>query len=393
MNTVRTLDVIRTPESWVEGDAELQLSKVSAMPGMVRVVGMPDLHPGKGAPIGAVFFSQGRIYPHLVGNDIGCGMSLFATNLPPRRLKLDRFEKKLRSGILEGPWDGDAEAWLAAHGVAKRSCVCLEALGTIGSGNHFAEFLRVEDVKNEASLSGIGVPADKVMLLVHSGSRGLGEAILRRHVDGHGSKGLECGTDETKRYLEAHDGAVQWAIANRALIAHRMGEALGVSTLKVLDVVHNSVVPWKDGAIDGWLHRKGAAPANQGIVPVPGSRGARTYLVNPTGDGVRNLGSLAHGAGRKWKRSEVRHRLEERFRVKDLERTELGSRVICDDSRLIYEEAPEAYKSIENVVEAMVLSGIGEVVASLTPALTYKVSSVQGRSERSRSRSRGPKKP
>ena len=71
--------IIRSEKSWIEGEAVLQLEKTATLPGMRRVVGMPDLHPGKGTPIGAVFLSDDRVYPHLVGNDIGCGMALWTT--------------------------------------------------------------------------------------------------------------------------------------------------------------------------------------------------------------------------------------------------------------------------------------------------------------------------
>src|SRR6058998_1353480 len=73
--------IIAGPKTWIEGDAVQQLKKTAELPGMVRAVGMPDLHPGPGTPVGAAFVSKGRFYPHLVGNDIACGMGLWQTEL------------------------------------------------------------------------------------------------------------------------------------------------------------------------------------------------------------------------------------------------------------------------------------------------------------------------
>ena len=136
----------------------------------------------------------------------------------------------------------------------------------------------------------------------------------------------------------------------------------------MLNVVHNAVTPC-DG---GWLHRKGAAPSDCGVVAIPGSRGTLTYLVEPTGDGVANGFSLAHGAGRKWTRGEARARMKERFRAADLLRTPLGGAVVCGDKGLLFEEAPEAYKKIDRVVADLVDAGACRVLAALRPVVTYK---------------------
>src|SRR4029453_14620187 len=105
---------------------------------------------------------------------------------------------------------------------------------------------------------------------------------------------------------------------------------------------------------------------------IPGSRGALSYLVRPIGDGESHAWSLAHGAGRKWNRSEARLRMRERFDVSQLVQTPLGSRVICEERDLLYEEAPAAYKKIEEVLQDLVDAGLVSVVATLRPLLTYK---------------------
>ena len=113
-----------------------------------------------------------------------------------------------------------------------------------------------------------------------------------------------------------------------------------------------------------------AAPADQGVIVVPGSRGDLTYIVQPRLENAdRALHSLAHGAGRKWSRSEAKAKLERRFTINDLERTKLGSRVICEDRELIYEEAPQAYKAIHQVIEDL-------KAVSLIDARTRSTSSI-----------------
>ena len=103
-----------------------------------------------------------------------------------------------------------------------------------------------------------------------------------------------------------------------------------------------------------------------------GSRGSLSYLVKPTGDGDTHAWSLAHGAGRKWARSETRLRMRERFGKHQLTLTPLGGRVICEQRELLYEEAPAAYKNIEDVVQDLVEDGLVSVIATFRPLLTYK---------------------
>ncbi len=363
--------VIASQKTWLEGDALAQLQRTARLPGMTKVVGMPDLHPGKGTPIGAAFFSTTHIYPYLVGNDIGCGMGLFSTNAKVKKIKLDRWERRLRAGDICGPWNGDTGEWLKKYGVSPTGHE--RSLGTIGGGNHFAELLRVERIDDEGKFEELGLSKDFAVLLVHSGSRGLGEQILRSHVDRFKDGGLASGSEDALEYRQRHDHAVKWARVNRALIAERMASALGLKECPVLDVTHNSVVPANVGNEKGWLHRKGAAPADEGVIAIPGSRGSSTFLVAPQGDGEINCHSLAHGAGRKWSRSDAKARLRKNYRPKDLQRTELGGRVLCDDRDLLYEEAPQAYKAIDSVVNALIGAGVASSVAMLTPLMTYKV--------------------
>ncbi|NEX23479.1 RNA ligase RtcB family protein [Thiorhodococcus mannitoliphagus] len=360
--------LIACADSWIEGEALRQLEQTAELPGMRAAVGLPDLHPGKGYPIGAAFLAA-RIYPALVGNDIGCGMALWQTDLLIRKLKPEPAMARLQG--LEGPWEGDLEAWRAEHSLAPTDFDT--ALGTIGGGNHFAEIQAVEEILDPDTFAGLALDAERLLLLVHSGSRGLGESILRTVIDQHGHAELDPTSAAAQAYLSRHDQALDWAEANRRLIATRLLDALGTDAERRLDVWHNLVqaVDWKGERL--WLHRKGAAPADRGPVVIPGSRGTLSYLVQPSRDCDLSLRSLAHGAGRKWKRGEARARLSARQRPDDLLTTALGGRVICEDKELLYDEAPEAYKGIDRVVADLVEAGLCSVIATLRPVLTYKV--------------------
>ncbi len=358
------ISIIASDKSWIEGEAIRQLEQTAALPGMVRAAGMPDLHPGKGTPVGAAFLSRDIIYPHLVGNDIGCGMGLWQTDLPKNKVKLDKLVKKLTG--LEEPWQGDVDTRLATNGLPVSGG--FSPLGTIGGGNHFAELQLLDEVFDETAFDALGLEANKAALLVHSGSRGLGEAILRSHVVEFAGSGVDVNTEVFSAYIQRHDEAVRWAILNRTVIAERFLSCIHASGNCVLDICHNSVVPQNGD----WLHRKGAAPSDKGAVVIPGSRGAVTYVVMPCGDGEASLSSLAHGAGRRWKRSDAKDKLVNRYKVQDLTRTKLGGRVICEDKQLIFEEAPEAYKDIEQVITDLAEAGLVRLIAKYRPVITYK---------------------
>ena len=358
--------IIASPQSWIDSMAVDQLRQTAALEGIDAVVGLPDLHAGRGIAVGAAFWSRDRVFPHLVGSDIGCGMALWQTDAPLRKFRLDAAERKLHG--LDESWDGDCAGALAESGLPPS--LLPAALGTIGGGNHFAELLRVEQMLDAERLAASGLDSGHVLLMVHSGSRGLGQAILDQHLASGVGRSLLAKTPDFTAYLQAHDQAMRWAVLNREVIAARFLERLDMAGARLLDICHNSVTPHQYG----WLHRKGAAPADKGLIVVPGSRGDLSYVVRPRRERAGEaLHSLAHGAGRKWSRSEARDKLARRYRVADLERTALGSRVICEDRALIYEEAPPAYKDIHRVIRDLEEAGLIDAVATLRPLLTYKV--------------------
>ena len=380
------ISIIASPRLWLEDAAVQQLTTTSQLAGMHRVVGLPDLHPGRGYPVGAAFFSLGRLYPALVGNDIGCGMALWQTDLSVAKAKLDKIDKQLAN--LDDPLSGDewsaleernpqlaarrgqvAEAMLAAG----LDTAHLRSLGTIGRGDHFAELQAVDCVEDEARFAASGLAPKQLQLLVHSGSRGLGEAILRGHVDAFGHRGLAQDTPDALAYLAQHDAALRYAELNRRVIALRILQRLRANGTLVLDVNHNTVQANRIGGVDGWLHRKGATPADEGLVVLPGSRDDYSYMLAPqVRPSAASLYSLAHGAGRKWQRSDCKGRLVSLATPAQLSRTAMGGRVICEDRALIYEEAPQAYKKVDSVLDCLLGAGLAEVVARSRPVLTYK---------------------
>ncbi|MYM30934.1 RNA ligase RtcB family protein [Duganella sp. CY15W] len=380
------VSVIASDRLWLE-DAALQQTKITSnLHGMVRVVGLPDLHPGRGYPVGAAFFSVGRFYPALVGNDIGCGMALWQTDLLAGKVKLDKLDKQI--GNLDGFIDDDEWAVLAAGDASlaerRAALACamaqagldaapLRSLGTIGRGNHFAELQLIEQVACEDTAAHAGLSRKHVQLLVHSGSRGLGQAVLAAHVDAYGHAGLEDGGMPAQAYLRQHAIAVQFAELNRALIGARILHRLRCHGELVLELNHNTVTPAEIDGQQGWLHRKGATPSDQGLVMLPGSRDDYSYLLQPLAQhGALSLHSLAHGAGRKWQRSECKGRLFSIATPAQLSRTALGGRVICNDRALIYEEAAQAYKNVDSVVACLLGAGLVRVVYRSRPLLTYK---------------------
>lgn len=359
---------------WLE-DAALDQLRITARLAHIRTaVGLPDLHPGRGYPVGAAFFSVHHFYPALVGGDIGCGMALWRTDLRAHSASAGKLEKQL--GCIDGPLPDPlldkAEAQLdglaIAHLPATRAMLA-QSLGTIGGGNHFAELQVVDEVYAEGDAR---IDRKRVHLLVHSGSRGLGGAILRQHVERHGHAGLAASSEAARAYLVEHDAALAFAHLNRHWIARRMLQAIRSDAQMLLDVSHNHVLPACHEGEAGFLHRKGATPADQGLVMIPGSRGDYSYLVEPVTDRHEALDSLAHGAGRKWARTDCVGRLAHKFKSDELRRTKFGSTVVCSDKELLYEEAPQAYKAVDSVVAALVDAGLVRLVARFRPLLTYK---------------------
>lgn len=361
--------IFASSRSWIEGNATLQLEHVAGLPGVQALAAMPDLHPGKYGPVGCAILAD-RIHPQLVGSDIGCGMGLFELDVAPRKLRLDHLGERMQA--LDRPWDGDVENTLADAGLG--ATIFDAALGSIGGGNHFCEIQAIDEILAPDVAAQAGLDRNLAYVLVHSGSRGLGFSILEQALRG-GQSSLSVESDEGRAYLAAHDHAVQWAKLNRRIIAERTGVAARASLRLVNDLAHNMVECRRSavGKIVA-LHRKGAAAADRGLVPVPGSRGTLSYLVEPMRDMPSEaLASLAHGAGRKYDRASMHGRVRvKKSDIARLERNPFGGIVVCGDRGLLAEEAPDAYKSIERVIADLVEFRLARVVATFRPLLTFK---------------------
>jgi release factor H-coupled RctB family protein len=402
--------LITNQKNWIESTAISQAKGVAALNGVVEAVGLPDLHPGKG-PVGLAVITKGVIYPHLVGGDIGCGMGLFDTGVALKKFKLEKWQKRLQairelSNIPTENTYGEESP--------------ITDLGTIGSGNHFAEFQKVEEIFDEAEFAklfskDVAPPCEDtaslckeakntVLLLVHSGSRYYGQHILKQF------SGLEYAADspEASEYLKYHDHAILWAERNREAAARKLIGWLGFDDdiTKLIDLKHNfierkvdsgkwivngegkvvdsgqsfnyplSVINYpleKEGASETlYIHRKGATSSTEGLVVIPGSRGTLTYIVKPIADPEKSGYSLSHGAGRKWARSLCKSRIINKYDRDTIRQTNLKSRVVCRDTQLLFEEAPEAYKNITNIIDVLLEHELIEVVATLRPLITYK---------------------
>lgn len=353
-----------TSRSWIEGNAVQQLETVAALPGVTAVAAMPDLHPGKYGPVGCAVLS-GQIDPQLVGSDIGCGMALFQLDIAARKLRFDHAAERLHA--LEGPWDGGIAEALAAAGLP--SSPFDASLGTIGGGNHFCELQAIEEIAEPDIAAKAGLDKTLAYVLVHSGSRGLGYAVLSRQLAA-GASPLDPASEAGEAYLVSHDEAVRWAALNRQAIAKRAAEALRADLRPLADIGHNLVEPHAGGI----LHRKGAAPSDRGLVPIPGSRGTLSYLVEPVHPSPGEaLASLAHGAGRQYDRASMHGRVgAKKSDLMQLARNPFGGLAVCEDRDLLVEEAPDAYKSIARVIDDLTGLGLVRVVATFRPLVTFK---------------------
>ena len=372
-STPATVAVFASSNSWIESDAVAQCHQVADLDGMTHVAAMPDLHPGKGAPIGAAMAST-VLYPFLVGSDIGCGIAVFPIELKravPEKLAA-RFPDLDRA--LDPERDADDPAWAVVTGGLPAGRI--EGLGTVGRGNHFVELARIGTVFEPDHASRLGLDTGGLVLIVHSGSRGLGERILRAHTEVHGAGPAP----DPAAYLAAHDAAVRWGSVNRRVMAARVAHALRAPpTEPIVDECHN-LVEIRDGS---YLHRKGAARGDGRDVLIAGTRGTPSYLVAAHAGADANH-SVAHGAGRKMSRADALRRGRAKHTVEELRRTPVGSLVVCGDRQLLFEEAPTAYKRIEQVIADLVGHHLATPVATTVPLVTYKTADLgsAGRSDR-----------
>lgn len=275
-------------------------------------------------------------------------------------------------------------------------------LGTVGSGNHFIELQRIDRIHDEAAAGAFGLSEGSATILIHSGSRGLGhqvctdyvkrmDAVVRAHGIELPDRQLACAplsSSEAQGYLGAMAAAANFAWANRAALADACREAISTvigaeaarQTRQVYDVAHNVA---KMETYDGrelCVHRKGATrafPPGHPEVPrgyaeagqpvfIPGSMGTASYvLAGRPGSMTRSFGTTCHGAGRRLSRTGARKRIEGAELRRELEAR--GITVRCPSNRGLAEEAPFAYKEVDEVVDVVERAGLAARVARLRP--------------------------
>jgi tRNA-splicing ligase RtcB len=272
-----------------------------------------------------------------------------------------------------------------------------DQLGTMGAGNHFVEVDVIEEVLDEDAAGLSGVREGQIVFQIHTGSRGLGHQIatdflkvmskaMREHHISVPDPQLACvpfRSEEGQRYFRAMSAGANFAWANRQLITHEvrrawthtLGEAAGPLEI-VYDVAHN-IAKLEEHSIGGLskrviVHRKGATRAFEGQpVLIPGSMGTASYLLMGSRDAMEeSFGSTCHGAGRRMSRTKARKEIdggELKARMK-----RLGIAVAAGSTKGLVEEAPEAYKDVDSVVDVVHRAGIARKVARLRPIAVVK---------------------
>lgn len=351
------IKVIASNKCWIEDIAKRQLEDISKLNGILRIVGLPDLHAGK-IPVGLAVETKDIIYPHIIGNDIGCGMTLFKIGISKKKFKKDRWIKCLSE--IKDLYD------IKIINPYEEECP-ISNLGTIGSGNHFVEFQCVNEIHNKEKFEQLRFSSDDIMMLVHCGSRNYGETILKKF---YNKNGIEVGSEKERDYMVNHDKALIWAERNREVVSKKIMQSIGISKdiEKILSINHNFIEKRKDK----FIHRKGAVSSERGAVIIPGSRGSLSYIVMPTENTELSLYSLSHGAGRKWSRSICKSRLKNKYNKDTIKQTKFKSHILCNDINLLFQEAPEAYKNIEQIIESLIEYKLIQVVATMKPLITYK---------------------
>lgn len=428
----------------IENEAVQQLTNVATLPGVIEpVIAMPDAHWGYGLPMGAVgaFDAEnGIISSGMTGFDINCGINTLRCNLTadevkPRireliatlfrnipcgvgskgtlRVDNDELDDVLANGI----------TWAVEKGYGTKDDIknteengCMQGanpkiisplarkrgmpqLGTLGAGNHFLEIQKVDKIFDEKTAKEYSLEKDRVTVMIHCGSRGLGHQIASDYLEIHGKAAkkysiklpdqqLVCAPVSSKEgqdYFSAMKCAVNYAFANRHIIAHWVRESfqevfkkdadeLGMKL--VYSLAHN-ICKLETHKVNGenqelYVHRKGATRSFPGTpVLIAGSMGTASYIMKGTEAAMeKTFGSTCHGAGR----ALSRHAAIKSFRGEQV-RESLAQRGIMARStspKVLAEEAPQAYKDIENVVDSVHGAGISLKVARVVPVGVVK---------------------
>lgn len=361
------------------------LMRLQSLPALQRMAVMPDVHPSANVCVGCVLGTAGVVYPTAIGGDIGCGLS--AVSLGGRgtvgaddRRRLLREVARSIDVVLRAPGSDPVACETLARARARppegarlsdprlrrhAEGEGVTQLGTLGRGNHFVEFQQDE--------------SGGLWIMVHSGSRFMGQAVVRHHTRAAQSSGIRAAlpglgvdTPEGAAYLADQEWCVEYARTSRILLlgaaAGAAERALGARSdwPTVLDAPHNVVRIEEHAGRSLVVHRKGAAPAHVGQVGlIPGSSGTFSVHVEGRGEPAA-MASSSHGAGRLFSRSDAKALVTER----DV-REQMGN-VAFEDARArsLRDEAPAVYRDLRVVLEAQ--RDLVRVVRTLRPIVSFK---------------------
>jgi len=353
------------------------LGRLQRAPDIQQIAVMPDVHLANDICVGVVLATSRLIYPLAVGGDIGCGMLAVATNSTAEPLRDPKTAGQILAGLAKAvpsrrhnrqaivaqPQNLDSIELSNGRLESIRRSEGAVEFATLGSGNHFLEIQADEE--------------DQLWLMIHSGSRALGQAIRDHHlagsqvVDGR-FRALETESEQGAAYLQDLDWARRYAAASRRAMAAEAGnviqDAIGGRLLweTSISTDHNHVALEQHDAGKFWVHRKGAMALQAGELGVlPGSMGTLSFHVEGRGC-EEALNSSAHGAGRAMSRSEAARKVSRA----ELQRQMKG---VWFDWRLadaIRDEAPSTYKDIRAVLKAQ--HDLVKVRRTLRPLLNYK---------------------
>lgn len=378
-------------KSWadpLEDGALRQAQAAANLPMAIsHIVLLPDAHQGYGVPVGSALFAERAVVPYAIGVDIGCGVILGQTDLSVKDLDVKTLCQQIlrdvpvgngphgnlkepasedwaldRLGYSEVPYMIEPGWWDAARG----------QIGSLGGGNHFIEVQADED--------------DRVYVMLHSGSRSLGKRICDHFVkvalgfnDQWHSKlpnrelaFLPTGSEAFDNYWVAMEFALRWAEQNRLAMLEQVRLAIvrhASGPVNVIVDCHHNYAAWESHrGKNGIIHRKGAVRARAtDEVLIPGSMGTASYW----GRGLGNQDSFEtcqHGAGRAMARGAARRAISLDDMKADL--AAAGTTVYTGDLDAVRDEAPAAYKNVEDVMAAS--TDLVEVVKKLRPLGTVK---------------------
>jgi len=362
----------------VPSEVAQALERLARTEDVVYLAVMPDVHLSRDVCTGTVLATRQRLYPQAVGSDLGCGMAALRFDGPASLLDGEQAAARLLAGLHR-----IVPAMRHSHATMRQrlpdsleetplSCPSLDKLkhrdgrvqfATLGRSNHFLEF----QADHEGTL----------WLMVHSGSRAIGQAIaayhlVRAHRARTGLLFLEADTEAGQEYLRDLEWACRYAEESRramiesvaALVAEQFGAAADWESL--IQCNHNHVRRETHFGEELWAHRKGAVSAKDGEPGIiPGSMGSASFHVAGRGN-AESICSSSHGAGRRMSRAEANHRI----RVDDLEEQVRGVWFDHRLARLLRDEAPAAYKDIHAVMRAQ--RDLTRIVRELRPVLSYK---------------------